>query len=439
MSDAKLGTWTAPESPVTVEYSLVVVDEIRRAVTEGFQKLSRGGIEVGGILYGVRDGETVRLLATQTIVCEHARGPAFALSENDRAALSAQLKEGTTDPHLSGFVPVGWFVSHTRSGILLSDTDLEVYNSFFTEPWQLTLVVRPGRGLSMRAGFFVREFDGALRTESSYLEFSFPDRLTSMLERPPRTGPPERRGPPPPRGGPDRELPDRGLDRGSERGPDRGMDTSSSAVPVMREYAASGPESETAPQFAPRLDVPSWTATPPPKKKWAWLAVWALVLAGLVSVGFRYLRPQTPAEPIGLVLAERDGMLQVEWSHTAAPVLAAVRGSLEITDGKQARSVALTTADLARGNFAYQRSTGDIEVRLNVEASNGSKVQEVSRFLGSGPAPAAKTDDVQDLEKRRDELQQEVDSLKEQNAQQTARIQQLERTLRILQTRLGQK
>src|SRR5579862_124529 len=103
--------------------------------------------------------------------------------------------------------------------------------------------------------------------------------------------------------------------------------------------------------------------------------------------------------------------------------------SLEITDGKQGHFVALSTTDLARGNFAYQRTTGDIEVRLNVEAANGNKVQEVSRYLGSGPAQAAKTEDVQALEKRRDELQQEVNGLKEQNAQQSARIQQLERTL----------
>ena len=49
MSDAKFGSWTVAESPITVEYSHLVIEEIRFAVAEGFQRLSRGGIEVGGL------------------------------------------------------------------------------------------------------------------------------------------------------------------------------------------------------------------------------------------------------------------------------------------------------------------------------------------------------------------------------------------------------
>ena len=76
MSDVKFATWNVAESPITIEYSLIVIEEIRHAVAEGFQRLSRGGIEVGGILYGTRDGRTVRVMAMRAIACEHARGPA---------------------------------------------------------------------------------------------------------------------------------------------------------------------------------------------------------------------------------------------------------------------------------------------------------------------------------------------------------------------------
>ena len=77
MSDSKFGIWSPAESPIAVEYSLVVIEEIRHEVAEGFQRLSRGGIEVGGVLYGVRDGRAVRVMAMRPIACEHARGPAF--------------------------------------------------------------------------------------------------------------------------------------------------------------------------------------------------------------------------------------------------------------------------------------------------------------------------------------------------------------------------
>src|SRR5580700_2951194 len=185
MSENKLAAWAVAESPITIEYSLIVIEEIRHSVAEGFQRLSRGGIEVGGILYGMRDGRTVRILAMRPIACEHARGPAFLLSDKDRMVLNQQLAADAEDPHLDGLISVGWFLSHTRSEITLSDSDLELYSIFFPAPWQVTLIVRPGRAGSMRAGFFVREADGTVKSESSYLEFNFPDRLAGVLERAP--------------------------------------------------------------------------------------------------------------------------------------------------------------------------------------------------------------------------------------------------------------
>src|SRR3984957_20553699 len=185
MSEMKFAAWNVAESPITIEYSLIVIEEIRHAVAEGFQRLSRGGIEVGGILYATREGRRVRVLAMRPIACEHARGAAFLLSDKGHTALNEQLTAHAQDPHLDGLISVGWFLTHTRSEITLSDSDLELYSIFFPAPWQVTLVVRPGRGGSMRAGFFVREADGTVKSESSYLEFNFPDRLAGVLDRAP--------------------------------------------------------------------------------------------------------------------------------------------------------------------------------------------------------------------------------------------------------------
>src|ERR1035441_5387436 len=114
MSEVKFAAWSVAESPITIEYSLIVIEEMRHAVAEGFQRLSRGGIEVGGVLYGTREGRAVRVMAMREIACEHARGPTFHLSDNDRAALTAQLERDKEDMRLEGLLVVGWFLSHTR-------------------------------------------------------------------------------------------------------------------------------------------------------------------------------------------------------------------------------------------------------------------------------------------------------------------------------------
>jgi proteasome lid subunit RPN8/RPN11 len=416
MNDLKFGTWAVAESPVVIEYSLVVIEEIRREVAEGFQKLSRGGIEVGGVLYGTREGRDVRLLSIRPVSCEHARGPSFQLSDNDRSALEQQIRQDQEDPHLEGLVCLGWFLSHTRTEISLSDSDLEIFSTYFPHPWQVTLVVRPGRGGNMRAGFFVREADGTVNGERSYLEFAFPDRLAAILDRPPRSerlaG--EHRG---------------GFARGASGG------TAAAAMPA-RDFAPA--EQATSHE---NLTALAAALAPPTSRhrKWPWLVAWGLAVLLMTGLGLRYYLTPTITEPIGLSILEREGQLQIQWDPTAGPVKRAVRGSLEIVDGTQARTVPLSSQNLAGGRFTYQRVGGDVQVRMTVEASNGTKSQPVaSQFLGPPPVKA-NDDEMNALETRRADLEAEIAKLHSQNTAQAARIQQLERTLRILQTRLGQK
>jgi hypothetical protein len=410
MSETKFGLWTAPESPITVEYSIAVIEEMRHRVAEGFQRLSRGGIEVGGVLYGARDGRTLRITAVRPIACEHARGPAFILSDKDRMALNEQLTTDKDDPQLESLISVGWFLSHTRSDINLSESDLEIYSIFFPAPWQVTLVVRPGRGGSMRAGFFVRETDGTVHSDRSYQDFNFPDRLAGVLDR---------IGDRPPR--------ERGA--GHERRP--------ASVP-----RAESALRETSPREKPAvlftgLSAPNFLPPPKRRRKWPWLAAWAVVVLVAAILGLRYWMPFSPVEPISLVVAERDGQLQIHWNHAAKPVAKATRGSLMIVDGGESRTLSLSRQELATGNFTYMRKTGDIEVRMMVEDAGGGTMQEASRFLGKPPAASATPSDPAQLEQRRSELDEEVRRLRQVNGAQAARIQQLERTLQILRTRLG--
>ena len=408
MSDVSFGSWSVAESPVSIEYSLVVIEEIRHEVSEGFQKLSRGGMEVGGILYGTRDGRTVSILAMRPITCEHARGPAFLLSDQDRGILTEQLEHAEEDPRLEGLICVGWFLSHTRGDIMLSDADLELYRDHFAAPWQITLVIRPGRGGSMRAGFFVREADGTVKSERSYLEFNFPDRLAGVLDRAPRAerNPMERRTAYP-----------------------RAGDGGTAVMPLRR---------ENAPQYSGAVASPQFLPSEPPKAKWPWLVGLAVVVLALIGWGVKVFVLTPNGEPIALSVLEHDGQLQIQWSHTARTVTGAAAGTLDIADGKDTRHVPLSPQDLAKGSFTYQRTTGDVEVRMAVEDSQGKRVEERSQYLGT---PPTKVDSqaMQTLQQQRDDLQAEVDRLKQVNGSQAEHIQELERSQKILETRLGIK
>ena len=68
---------------------------------------------------------------------------------------------------------MGWYHSHTRSEIFLSDADLEIHRRFFPEPWQVALVMKPHTFQPTRIGFFFREADGSVQAERSYREDSW--------------------------------------------------------------------------------------------------------------------------------------------------------------------------------------------------------------------------------------------------------------------------
>ena len=175
----------------------------------------------------------------------------------------------------------------------------------------------------------------------------------------------------------------------------------------------------------------------PRRRKWPWLVAWGLVILVAAVLGLRYWMMNSASEPIALSVAERDGQLQIEWNHAARPVMDATAGTLEIMDGAEPRTVKLTHQDLAAGKFTYTRKSGDIEVRLTVQDSNNVKTQEASRYLGQPPDAPRDSKELEDLQKRRVELEAEVQRLRHENDIQATKIQQLERLLRVLQSRLG--
>lgn len=429
MSSPSFEIWGGQQSPIAIEYSLMALEEIRQEINQGQQKVVRGSLESGGILYGTRDGHTIRITTIRPIECEHEQGPQFVLSSTDRSALAEQLTRQQSARGLEGLVCLGWFVCHTGGEIALTDHDRDVFSSFFRDPWQVTLVVRPGRGRSMRAGFFVWETDGSVKAGESYQEFDFPDRLADVIGHLRRERPPAetRMGPGPRRGGP-MLMPSR---------PEGGLVPPPQAP--EQQYQPQQYQSQPQSHQATLEEAFGLNEAPEPRigHRWLWVSAIVLLAAAVGLFAWNYYgKLAPPPAPIDLVVVDRDGQLEIGWDSRSDAVLNAASGTLSIVDGRVIRNLPLTPEELQRGNYTYARESGDVEVELVIDNADGGQAREASRFLGRPPVPQ-QNELMDELEARRTELEAEVQRLERENATQAQRIRQLERTLTVLQTRLG--
>ncbi len=129
-------TWAPPQSPLRIEYSSGLLREVR---------IAAAGVDTFGLLFGVRHGRTIRLVATR------------------RSA---------------GLEPLGTFSSRASSDVFLTKEDLERFDSV---PAHVALVVCGDHG-----GFFVRDAAGVIQAAHSYGEFSMavPSPRSDRLARP---------------------------------------------------------------------------------------------------------------------------------------------------------------------------------------------------------------------------------------------------------------
>jgi proteasome lid subunit RPN8/RPN11 len=324
------GSWSVSGSPLKIEYALHVLEEIRAEAVDGYHRIRHGGVEVGGVLFGSQEGHHIRILERRAFRCEYARGPTFTLSGNDQTALDALIGSPATDPGLSGLMAVGWYHSHTRSGISLSENDLALHDRHFPAPWQIAMVVRPLPDGSAEVGFFTRQADGAICPGEAQGVFQ-----CNPIQTPAR-------------------LPEAALER-----------------------LNGGLESQNKPGR--------------PLRSWVWLAA-ALVLAfaavGVLANVFHIGGPPDRSG-LGLRASERDGLLRIEWDQSAQPVRSAQRASLVIMDGAQKTEKTLTPEFLQTGRILYLRQTPEIEIRLKVDGANSESAHEEMRLVGLPGKPAA--------------------------------------------------
>jgi len=158
--------------------------EINQIVMESYYAAPRGGVEVGGVFFGVTAGESLHILAYRPVSCQYLMGPSYKLSVEDKVRLSNVLALPDSDPKLAKLSALGWYHSHHRSEIFLSQEDLALYNEFFPGRQQVALVLRPAHMKATRAGFFFRDAEGLIQADAPLQEFIVdpPGKELTMLE-----------------------------------------------------------------------------------------------------------------------------------------------------------------------------------------------------------------------------------------------------------------
>lgn len=389
---SKFATWSAPGYPVRIESSAQVLEEIRQTAVEGYHRVPHGGVETGGILFGTHQKSVVRIEAWRPIECEYTKGPSFVLSEKEEAALAETLKTWPGDEELARLEPVGWYRAHTRSEILLSDADLDFFNRFFPQPWQVGLIVRPGSFAATRAGFFFREPDGKIRTQSSYREFQLVPAAMPALAR--------REVAEQPSGIADSPLPAAGM---PEVTPEPETSPPPAATPVPE--AEPVPEVPAVRETAPEPPTPAPALEPVParmeshpiaisrplppvrprgqNRRRKQFAV-GLALLALAVLGYALL----PANRgLALIATDFHGQLRISWDRAARPIIHATAGSIDIDDRGVHTQVSLSPADLRSGTIFYARQSSDVAVRLTVAVPGSAPIAESARFVMPGQAP----------------------------------------------------
>lgn len=422
---AGLSKWNAPECPFPIEYEPRALDDIRLAVVDAFFSLPRGGAEIGGVLFGKWNNERLTITDYAALDCEHAFGPSFTLSPRDETRLTELLAASNGN----SLRPVGWYHSHTRSEIFLSDADREIHRRFFPEPWQVALVLKPHTFHPTRAGFFFRERDGGIHAQASYHEFA----LTPLLVKPAPSGAPVAAAvepePPPPAPVP-AEVP-----------------PSAASQPPA---AAAAEEPGQAPPLPKFLDPPK-----EPSRRWLKVAVALLVGFGLGAASYLkrdillppllamvHRQKPVPAPPLppalGLNTLDSDGQLQIRWNPNSVAVQQASGGVLSIdTGGPTPQEIPLDKTHLLSGVFTFGRQTERVDVSLATTQADGHATREGTAFMGKLPDKKPLEDPA--IQQQRDNLAKQVAKMQTDLNAEIARNSKLRKTVDQLSQQLREQ
>ena len=433
-TEFEFASWSAPQAAWTIEYPLEVMDEIRAYACNELLQLSHGGVEVAGVMFGSQRSGVIRILTWRPISSEYTEGNTLKLSHRDRMNLAVQLEVARGNPELKDLRPLGWFVSHPNGEVSMTSSDLEVYSGFFPESSQVTLVIRPTERGRAEAGFFMREGDGSVRSDTSYQNIT----LEPFRPKPIPAS--------------DREPASQEVRAPESIGVPPNVPTPSPAAPSLDAPNPTTPRF-TTPSFAapspaaPRLAAPSVSPPDPSdpifaieeplptRERWLWAIPIALAL-GLAFWSLSHRQKPVETSPLAFRISSNAARtVQLEWNAKSPALRDAEHGEIDITDDGKITQVPLSSNQLHSGRMAYLRQSNDVGFQLNAYPESGAPVHESARLIA--PASSASTQPPQLLPGGDDAAQRKVLQLTEELRKERARTLELQNLNRILMNRLG--
>ena len=101
--------------------------------------------------------------------CDYSGGPLYRLTDAERARLDRAIEQRLAAGSSSRSASIAAILAKALS---LDADDLALFESRFTEPHHIALLIRPAATKVSMAGIFIRE-DGKINGEASCLEFPF--------------------------------------------------------------------------------------------------------------------------------------------------------------------------------------------------------------------------------------------------------------------------
>lgn len=331
--------WSATDGSLNLEAPAALLEAIRQEASFAMNGPARGGVEVGGLLLGRRDGKWVSIHDWRPVRCDHSQGASFQLSTRDIAALSCQIEGVSMEGGLSGLSLVGWFVSRIRGEHGVRPADLSLRQRLFPEGAELFLTIRPNQFGDTEVSAYTLPANGGAAVAHP-----------GALQLEPRPG---LRWEPPSLRGPRQATPARDQARGI-------APWSKAAALAALVLASAG------------LGWNLWRKAPVPVTEAAPATASKLVM-------------EEPVDLPSLHVRQVGGRIEISWNARAKTVRTASGATLTVVDQGRSFTRAMTPEELQLGRIDYNIETKGVEVSLLVESKDGEAVLERASFHLSEP------------------------------------------------------
>ncbi len=355
-----------------IHLSFDAIDGILAEVLTGFGAIPRRGAEVGGLLLGRSDAGNIWIDGFVMAACEHRRGPSFLLSDQDREALAQSFHSAAASEQ----VPVGMFRSNTRDGDAIADEDRTLFHEYFPSPEGAFLLIRPYASKTSTAYF--------LTYQNGELPDSGPDTFP-FLRRELEGGAAPRR----------RSLGER-RPRSSEDPESAPSSAARTGLAPETVAVAAPPEPVTIEAFRQELEpaptLPEAVFSTHEfeesqyqrRRGWIWIPLSFIFLLLGVLLGFQAALTFAPRQTavdatafsLGLSATSKGENVHIKWNRESPAIHAAQHGTLEITDGKYAKTVDLDSGALQTGSVMYPPISDSLSLKLRLTIKGSTMVSE---------------------------------------------------------------